>query len=91
MDEARMEAYVKYNRFYLEQRSRYKPNPFHHDNFHYNADEDYYIVRGVHILENSTKIGRLNIIRFSEYKNRGYAVNLNYDTTLFYKTQFARR
>ena len=43
MDEAGMEAYVKYNRFHLEQRPRYKPNPFHHDNFHYNADEDYYV------------------------------------------------
>lgn len=43
MDEAGMEAYVKYNRFHIEQRPRYKPNPFHHDNFHYNAAEDYYV------------------------------------------------
>ena len=43
MDETGMEAYVKYNRFHLEQRPRYKPNPFHHDNFHYNAKEDYYV------------------------------------------------
>ena len=43
MDEAGMEAYVKYNRFHLEQRPRYRPNPFHHDNFHYNAAEDYYV------------------------------------------------
>lgn len=43
MDEAGMDAYVKYNRFHLEQRPRYQPNPFHHDNFHYNADEDYYV------------------------------------------------
>ena len=43
MDEAGMEAYVKYNRFHIELRPRYKPNPFHHDNFHYNADEDYYV------------------------------------------------
>ena len=43
MDEAGMEAYVKYNRFHIEQRPRHKPNPFHHDNFHYNADEDYYV------------------------------------------------
>ena len=43
MDEAGMEAYVKYNRFHMEQRPRYKPNPFHHDNFHYNAEEDYYV------------------------------------------------
>ncbi len=43
MDQAGMEAYVKYNRFHIEQRPRYKPNPFHHDNFHYNADQDYYV------------------------------------------------
>ena len=43
MDEAGMEAYVKYNRFHLEQRPRYRPDPFHHDNFHYNAEEDYYV------------------------------------------------
>lgn len=43
MDEAGMAAYVKYNRFHLEQRPRYKPNPFHHDNFYYNAAEDYYV------------------------------------------------
>ena len=43
MDEAGMAAYVKYNRFHLEQRPRYKPNPFHHDNFYYNVAEDYYV------------------------------------------------
>lgn len=43
MDEGGIEAYVKYNRFHLEQRPRYSPNPFHHDNFHYNATEDYYV------------------------------------------------
>ena len=43
MDDAGMEAYVKYNRFHIEQRPRYKPNAFHHDNFHYNAEGDYYV------------------------------------------------
>lgn len=43
MEEAGMDAYVKYNRFHLEQRPRYQPDPFHHDNFHYNADGDYYV------------------------------------------------
>lgn len=43
MAEAGIDAYIKYNRFHLEQRPRYKPNPFHHDNFHYNAVEDYYV------------------------------------------------
>lgn len=43
MDEAGMDAYVKYNRFHIEHRPRYKPNSFHHDNFYYNADEDYFV------------------------------------------------
>lgn len=43
MEEAGMAAYVKYNRFHLEQRPHYKPDPFASDNFHYNADEDYYV------------------------------------------------
>ena len=43
MDEAGMDAYVKYNRFHIEQRPRYTPNLFHHDNFHYNAGEDCYV------------------------------------------------
>ena len=43
MEEAGMEAYVKYNRFHLERRPRYKPNPFHQDSFHYNASEDYLV------------------------------------------------
>ena len=43
MDEAGIEAYVKYNLFHIEQRPQYKPNPFHHDNFHYNAAWDYYV------------------------------------------------
>ena len=55
MDEAGMEAYVKYNRFHIEQRPRYKPNPFHHDNFHYNAEEDYYVCpMGQHMTRIST-------------------------------------
>ena len=43
MEEAGIEAYVKYNRFHIEHRSRYTPNPFHHDNFYYNQEEDYYV------------------------------------------------
>lgn len=43
MAEAGIESYVKYNRFHIEQRPRYKPNPFHHDNFYYNATEYYYL------------------------------------------------
>ena len=66
MDEAGMEAYVKYNRFHLEQRPRYKPNPFHHDNFHYNADEDYYVCpMGQHM----TRIGTSHSKTASGYRS----------------------
>ena len=43
MDEAGIGAYVKYSRFHLEQRPRHRPNPFHQDNLHYNAEQDYYV------------------------------------------------
>lgn len=66
MYEAGMEAYVKYNRFHLEQRPRYKPNPFHHDNFHYNADEDYYVCpMGQHM----TRIGTAHSKTASGYRS----------------------
>ena len=66
MDEAGMEAYVKYNRFHLEQRPRYKPDPFHHDNFHYNADEDYYVCpMGQHM----TRIGTSHSQTASGYRS----------------------
>lgn len=66
MDEAGMEAYVKYNRFHLEQRPRYRPNPFHLDNFHYNADEDYYVCpMGQHM----TRIGTSRSKTASGYRS----------------------
>ena len=66
MDEAGMEAYVKYNRFHLEQRPRYKPNPFHHDNFHYNAEQDYYVCpMGQHM----TRIGTSHTKTASGYRS----------------------
>lgn len=43
MKEAGVEAYVKYNRFHLEQRPRYVPDPFHQDSLYYNKEEDYYV------------------------------------------------
>ena len=36
-----MEAYVKYNCFHMEQRPRFKPNPFKAENFFYNEEQDY--------------------------------------------------
>ena len=43
MEEAGIEAYVKYNRFHREQRMHYEPNPFSPQALHYNADGDYYV------------------------------------------------
>ena len=34
-------AYVKYNRFHLEHRLRYAPDPFRSENFYYNKEDDY--------------------------------------------------
>lgn len=66
MNEAGMDAYVKYNRFHLEQRPRYKPNPFHHDNFYYNADEDYFVCpMGQHM----TRIGTSHSKTASGYRS----------------------
>ena len=66
MDDAGMETYVKYNRFHLEQRPRYKPTPFHHDNFHYNADEDYYVCpMGQHM----TRVGTSHSKTASGYRS----------------------
>ena len=66
MEEAGMDAYVKYNRFHLEQRPRYKPNPFHHDSFHYNADEDYYVCP---MGQRMTRIGTSHSKTASGYKS----------------------
>lgn len=66
MAEAGMEAYVKNNRFHLEQHPRYKPNPFNHDNFHYNAAEDYYVCpMGQHM----TRIGTSHLKTASGYRS----------------------
>ena len=41
MSENGMEAYVKYNYFHMEQRPRFKPDPFKAENFFYNEEQDY--------------------------------------------------
>lgn len=43
MSENGMTAYVKYNFFHMEQRPRFRPDPFRAENFYYNADGDYCI------------------------------------------------
>ena len=79
MDEAGMEAYVKYNRFHLEQRPPYKPDPFHHDNFHYNADEDYYVCpMGQHM----TRIGTSHSKTASGYRSKTHVTALKTATAV---------
>ena len=34
-----MEAYIKYNYFHMEQRLRFKPDPFKAENFYYNEEQ----------------------------------------------------
>ena len=41
MEENGMEAYVKYNRFHMEQRPRFNPDPFKAENFYYNEGHDF--------------------------------------------------
>lgn len=41
MEERGIEAFVKYNRFHIEQRSRYVQDSFRSENFYYNEKEDY--------------------------------------------------
>lgn len=66
MDEAGIDAYVKYNRFHLEQRPHYQPNPFHPDNFHYNTAEDYFVCpMGQHM----TRIGTSHSKTASGYRS----------------------
>ena len=43
MEEHNIKAFIKYNRFHIEQRPQYKPNPFYQDSFYYNKEEDYYV------------------------------------------------
>ena len=43
MAENGMEAYVKYNYFHMEQRPRFRANPFKAENFYYNEEHDYCI------------------------------------------------
>ena len=43
MSENGMEAYVKYNYFHMEQRPRFKPDPFKTENLYYNEEYDYCI------------------------------------------------
>jgi hypothetical protein len=54
MEEAGIDAYVKYNMFHKEQRMHYEPSPFSPQAMFYNAKDDYYVCpMGQHL----TRIG----------------------------------
>ena len=56
MEEADIEAYVKYNWFHREQRMHYEPAPFSQPTLHYNEEKDYYVCpMGQHM----TRIGTI--------------------------------
>lgn len=59
MDENDIEAFVKYNRFHKEQRTRYTPDPFHVDSLYYNEEQDYYVCpMGQHMRRIGTSYGK---------------------------------
>lgn len=56
MEDRGIEAYVKYNRFHIEQRMHYTPDPFSQEAFYYNKDEDYYVCpMGQHMTRVGTR------------------------------------
>lgn len=66
MDEAGMEAYVKYNYFHKQTRPRHQPNPFHAESLHYNAEADYYVCpMGQHM----TRVGTSHSTTASGYRS----------------------
>ena len=56
MEENGIEAYVKYNKFHVEQRRPFKSDPSRIENLHYNAEEDYYVCpMGQHMTRVGTR------------------------------------
>ena len=74
MDEAGIEAYVKYNRFHIEQRMHYEPDPFSQQALYYNAKEDYYVCpMGQHMARIGTarqKTGNGYVAELARYRAR---------------------
>ena len=59
MEERGIEAFVKYNRFHIEQRPRYVQDPFRSENFYYNEKEDYCVCpMGQHMNRIGQKRGK---------------------------------
>lgn len=64
MEERGIEAFVKYNRFHIEQRMHYTPDPFSQEALYYNKEEDYYVCpMGQHM----TRVGTRHIKTGSGY------------------------
>lgn len=74
MDEAGIDAYVKYNMFHKEQRMHYKPNPFSPQAMFYNAEEDYYVCpMGQHLTRTGTTKSKTEsgyVTESAQYKAR---------------------
>ena len=64
MSENGMEAYVKYNYFHMEQRPRFKPDPFKAENFYYNEEHDFCICP---MGQRMRRIGTRNVKTASGY------------------------
>lgn len=77
MEEHGIEAFVKYNRFHIEQRPRYVQDPFRSENFYYNEKEDYCVCpMGQHM----SRIGQRRVKTASGYvseRHRYQAKNCN--------------
>ena len=59
MEENDMEAYVKYNRFYIEHRMHHTPNPFSAEGMYYNKEKGFYVCpMGQHMERTGTKHGK---------------------------------
>lgn len=77
MEEHGIEAFVKYNRFHIEQRPRYVQDPFRSENFYYNEKEDYCVCPMGHHM---SRIGQRRVKTASGYvseRHRYQAKNCN--------------
>lgn len=56
MDKRGIETYVKYNRFHIEHRAHYTPDPFSQEALYYDKQHDYYVCpMGQHMTRVGTK------------------------------------
>lgn len=74
MSENGMEAYVKYNYFHMEQRPRFKPDPFKAENFYYNEEHDFCICP---MGQRMRRIGTGNVKTASGYVSEMHGTELS--------------